>query len=211
MANLMNRARLLTFLAGILLAFGWLPNLQADSLRNFSTVVIDAGHGGHDRGGIPGNYVTEKTVNLDVAARLSQKLRAAGLRTVMTRSDDTFIPLSGRVAAANYRSGCIFVSVHFNSAPNRDARGIETYFYSSKSYPLAAAIHRRVITVAAEDRHIRQRGYYVLRNCRAPAVLVECGFLTNREDGRLALSASYRDRLASEISRGILAARRSSY
>ncbi len=206
----MNRARLLTFLAGILAAFCFLANLRADSLRNFNTVIIDAGHGGQDRGGIPGNYVTEKTVNLDVAARLSQKLRDAGLRTVMTRSSDVFISLGGRVASANSRPGSIFVSIHFNSAPNRDARGIETYFYSTKSYPLAAAIHRRVVTIAAEDRHIRQRGYYVLRNCRGPAVLVECGFLTNREDGRLALSASYRDRLASEIARGILTARRGS-
>ncbi len=183
----------------------------ADRLRTFSTVVIDAGHGGQDRGGIPGNYVTEKIVNLDVAIRLQQKLRAAGLRTVMTRSSDVFIPLSGRVAAANSRSGTILVSVHFNSADNRDARGVETYFYSSSSYRLAAAVHRRVVTLAAENRGIKQRGYFVLRNCRVPAVLVECGFLTNRQDGRLALDSRYRDRLASAIASGIIAARRGSY
>ncbi len=202
----MNRVRFIL----ILLACVFLQASSSGLAASFDTVVIDAGHGGHDRGGIPGNYVTEKIVNLDVAARVQQKLRSGGLKTVMTRSGDVFIPLSGRVAAANSRSRCIFVSIHFNSAPNRDARGIETYFYSARSYPLAAAIHRRVVSVAAENRGMKQRGYYVLRNCRAPAVLVECGFLTNRDDGRLALSSSYRDRLAGQIASGILAARRGS-
>jgi N-acetylmuramoyl-L-alanine amidase len=208
------RSLILTFVAGFwlcLLVFTQPTLRAADPLRSFDTVVIDAGHGGQDRGGIPGNYVTEKIVNLDVSMRLQQKLRKAGLRTVMTRSTDVFIPLAGRVAAANYYPRAIFVSVHFNSAPNANARGIETYFYSSRSYPLAAAIHRRVIGIAAQNRGLRQRGYYVLRNSRAPAVLVECGFLTNREDGRLALNANYRDRLASEIASGILAAKRGSY
>ena len=150
-------------------------------------------------------------MNLEMAKRVEQKLRSAGVRTVMTRSGDVFIPLGGRVATANSRSGAIFVSVHFNSAPNRDARGIETYFYSSKSYLLAAAIHRRVAPLAAENRGIKQRGYYVLRNCRVPAVLVECGFLTNRDDSRLALSSGYRDRLATQIAQGILAVQRGSY
>ena len=68
-----------------------------------------------------------------------------------------------------------------------------------------------MISIAAENRGIKQRGYYVLRNCRVPAVLVECGFLTNRQDGRLALDARYRDRLASEIAKGVIAARRGSY
>lgn len=198
---------LLIFFAVLLLGLPT-PNLRAaDPLRSFDTVIIDAGHGGQDRGGIPRNYVIEKVVNLDVAMRLEKKLRSAGLRTVMTRTNDTFIPLSGRVAAANNRSNSIFVSVHFNSADNQDARGIETYFYSPRSYHLAATIHRRIIGLAAENRGIKQRGYYVLRNCRVPAVLLECGFLTNREDGRLALSANYRDRLATEIAKGIIATR----
>lgn len=211
----MNRARLLFLIlfAGIPLGV-CLPARTAraaDPLRNFDTVVIDAGHGGQDCGGVPGQFVIEKIVNLDVAIRLQQILRSSGLQTRMTRSRDVFIPLGGRVAAANSRPRSIFVSVHFNSAPNRDARGIETYFYSSSSYPLAAAIHRRAAPISAENRGIKRRGYYVLRHCCVPAVLVECGFLTNRDDGRLALDPRYRERLAGEIAKGILAVHRGNY
>ena len=204
----MNRFRLFFILFAVLFFGGSLSVLAANPLRDFNTVVIDAGHGGHDRGGVPGQYVAEKTMALDVSLRLQQKLRSAGLRTVMTRSQDAFISLSNRVNAANSRSNCIFVSVHFNSAPNLNARGVETFFYSARSYPLAVAIHRRIVSIAAENRGIKRRGFFVIRKCRPPAVLLECGFLTNRDDARLALSATYRDRLASEIAKGIIEARR---
>lgn len=181
--------------------------LQASELGRFDTVIIDAGHGGHDRGGIPGQRVPEKVVALDVAQRLRDNLRRAGLKTVMTRSSDTFIPLGGRVAASNSRNRCIFVSIHFNSARNLDAHGIETYFYSSKSAPLAATIHRRLLRVATMDRGIKRRGYFVLRKNRVPAVLLELGFLTNRGDARLAVESRYRQKLADEIAKGITSTR----
>ncbi|HEY5753164.1 MAG TPA: N-acetylmuramoyl-L-alanine amidase [Chthoniobacterales bacterium] len=173
------------------------------------TVVIDAGHGGHDRGGIPTNYVTEKNVALDVALRLRNDLREAGFRVVMTRTNDVFIPLSMRCAIANAQRRAVFVSIHFNSAANRDARGVETYYYGSGG-GLAASIHRRLTrNLGAPDRRIRSRRYFVLRNTRIPAVLVECGFLTNRYDASLALKSGYRARLAQEIANAIIANRRS--
>lgn len=148
------------------------------------TVVLDAGHGGHDRGGVPGDPYPEKVYTLDVARRVQLRLRDAGYRVVMTRTDDTFIGLGQRCAiAAN--AGGIFVSIHFNSAPREGADGIETYYYSSRSAGLAASIHARLVRAAGtEDRHVRTRGYYVLRNNRLPAVLLECGFLTNGTEGR---------------------------
>src|SRR5580700_7084217 len=78
--------------------------------NSFSTVVIDPGHGGFDRGGIPGQRVPEKMVALDTALRLQKFLQRAGLRTVMTRSTDIFIPLSVRSAIANAEHDAIFVS-----------------------------------------------------------------------------------------------------
>jgi len=208
----MNRARflILVFFAGFLIG----PNpggLHALPLRAFDTVIIDAGHGGHDRGGLPGQYVPEKVVALDVSIRLQRKLQGAGIRTVMTRTSDVFIPLSARVAAANSRPRSIFVSIHFNSASNFEARGVETFYYSRESQLLAYAINRRIAVIAAADRGVKFRGFYVLRNCRVPAVLVECGFLSNRYDARLALNASYRERLASEIARGIIAIKKGSF
>src|SRR6266550_3501974 len=73
----------------------------ADANRSSTVVVIDAGHGGHDRGGIPGQRVAEKTMTLDVAKRLQDILNANGYRTVMTRESDVFVPLPTRVAVAN--------------------------------------------------------------------------------------------------------------
>jgi N-acetylmuramoyl-L-alanine amidase len=172
--------------------------------ERFNTVVIDAGHGGHDRGGIPGQRVAESVVTLDVAQRLRRNLERAGYRTIMTRNSDVFVPLSQRVAIANSYRDAIFVAVHFNSAGRAGANGIETYFYSGESSPLAASIHRNVLAGApSENRGVRRRGYFVLRRTTIPAVLVECGFLTNPTEASLAQTSAYRQKLADKIARGI--------
>src|SRR5712692_3328184 len=172
--------------------------------RPSTVVVIDAGHGGFDRGGIPGQRVPEKTMNLDVAQRLKAVLAAYGYRVVMTRDSDVFVPLGTRVAIANSYRNAIFICIHFNAAPRRSASGIETYFYSSQSLPLASAIHYYVAGGApSANRGVRRRGFYVLRRTTIPSVLVECGFLTNPTEAQNAQSTSYRQKLAEEIARGI--------
>ena len=175
--------------------------------RAVSTVVIDAGHGGHDRGGGPGQRIPEKPYVLDIAKRLRGVLQGAGFRTVMTRDGDYFVGLGGRCAIANAQSSAVFVSIHLNSAPRLGADGIETYYYSRQSAGLAAEIHRQVVSAAGtENRGVRRRGYYVLRHTRIPAVLCECGFLTNpREGARISGSASHRQRIAEAIGRAIIA------
>lgn len=172
-----------------------------------STVVIDAGHGGSDRGGVPGQRFAEKTYTLDVARRLSSRLRSAGYRIVMTRNGDYFVPLDQRCGIANRQLSAIFVSVHFNAAPRTSANGIETYYYSGASAGLASSIHYRVVGAArTENRGIRRRAFYVIRHTRCPAVLVECGFLSNPGEGsRIAYSSSHRQRLADAIASGIIA------
>jgi N-acetylmuramoyl-L-alanine amidase len=168
------------------------------------TVVIDAGHGGHDRGGIPGQRIAEKDMTLDVALRLRNVLSASGYRVVMTRSTDVFVPLGGRVAIANSYRNAIFVCIHFNATGRSGASGIETYFYSRDSLPLASAIHYYVTGGApSANRGVRRRGYFVLRKTSIPAVLVECGFLTNPTEAAYAQSVSYRQKLAEEIAAGI--------
>ena len=168
------------------------------------TVVIDAGHGGYDRGGIPGQRVSEKDMTLDVARRLRSVLAASGYRVVMTRDSDVFVPLGTRCAIANSNRNAIFVSVHFNSATRSGASGIETYFYSRDSLSLASAIHHYVAGGApSENRGVRRRGYYVLRRTNIPAVLVECGFLTNPTEAGYAQNASYRQKLAEAIASGV--------
>src|SRR5436190_1644557 len=168
------------------------------------TVVIDAGHGGHDRGGIPGQSVAEKEMTLDVAQRLRNVLAASGYRVVMTRDSDVFVPLGTRVAIANSYRNAIFVCIHFNATKRAGASGIETYFYSRDSLPLASAVHYYVTGGAPSgNRGVRRRGYYVLRKTSIPAVLVECGFLTNPTEAAYAQSTSYRQKLAEEIAAGV--------
>jgi N-acetylmuramoyl-L-alanine amidase len=172
--------------------------------RPSTVVVIDPGHGGFDRGGIAGQRVDEKTMNLDVAQRLKTILQSYGYRVVMTRDSDVFIPLGTRVAIANSYRDAIFVCIHFNATPRRSANGIETYFYSPQSLQLASAIHYYVNRVApTPNRGVRRRGFYVLRNTRIPSILVECGFLTNPTEAQYAQSAAYRQQLAEAIGRGV--------
>src|SRR5437763_15976374 len=177
----------------------------AAAQTRFTTIVIDPGHGGFDRGGIPGQRVLEKNMNLDVALRLKPILEKAGYRVVMPRTTDIFVPLGARVAIANSYPNGIFLCIHFNSASRSGASGIETYFYSTESAPLAASIHSAVVGGApSENRGVRRRGYFVLRKTTIPAVLVECGFLTNPTEAQYAQTTAYRQRLAQEIARGIL-------
>src|SRR2546421_13025978 len=172
--------------------------------RPSTVVVIDAGHGGFDRGGIPGQRVAEKTMTLDVAQRLKEVLTAYGYRVVMTRDSDVFVPLGTRVAIANSYRNAIFVCIHFNSATRRGANGIETYFYSGQSLALASSIHYYVSRAApSSNRGVRRRGFFVLRRTAIPSVLVECGFLTNPTEAQYAQSVNYRQQLAEAIARGV--------
>lgn len=192
------------FIAALLIACV-IASISAPQTRaQGRTIVVDAGHGGFDRGGVPGQRVGEKALTLDVAQRLRTVLQARGYRVVMTRDSDVFIPLGQRAAIANAQRDATFVSVHFNSATRAGANGIETYYYRSDSATLAANIHRHVVAGApSENRGIRRRAYYVLRRTSLPGVLVECGFLTNPSEAGYALNASYRQKLAEEIARGI--------
>jgi N-acetylmuramoyl-L-alanine amidase len=179
-----------------------LPSLACG--QSPSTVVIDPGHGGFDRGGVPGQRIAEKERTLDVALRLRRILLTAGYRVIMTRDRDVFVSLGTRVAIANSYPNATFVSIHFNCSTRVGANGIETYYYRGDSAGLAASIHRNVVAEApTENRGIRRRGFFVLRRTAIPSVLVECGFLTNPTEGRLAQSVNYLQRLAEQIARGI--------
>ncbi len=170
----------------------------------FRTVVIDAGHGGHDLGGIRGQKVKEKVVALDVAKRLQRQLNRAGFRTVMTRTSDVFVSLGQRVAIANAHPDAIFVSVHFNAAPRVGARGVETFYATRNSQPIAAQIQQALTSIPrTESRGVKHAEFFVLRKNGVRAALTECGFLTNPEDTALAVKGSYRQRLAEGMATAI--------
>ena len=179
--------------------------LFASTALGRPVIVVDAGHGGYDRGGMPGQRIAEKHYALDVARRLDEVLRRSGFRTVLTRRGDYFVTLEDRCAIANRQSNAVFVSIHFNGAPNSDASGIETYYYSGReSAALATAIQKKVVSsTGAESRWVRSRSLHVLRCTRFPAVLCELGFLTNRAESSRIDSAAYRQRLAEAIASAV--------
>lgn len=173
---------------------------------DFDVVVVDAGHGGHDTGAKAANGAFEKQLTLDTARRVARSLRAAGLRVVETRTDDTFIPLDQRVDRSNNLRNVVFVSVHYNWAKRAKPSGVETYYFSPRSARLAANIQREIAKVSnSPDRGTKQRSLYVLRNNKRPAVLCELGFVSNPSENRRLQTADGRQRLAEAVVRGILA------
>jgi N-acetylmuramoyl-L-alanine amidase len=184
------------------MAWVWLAGRLA---LGFTTVVIDAGHGGVDRGGIRGQRVAEKVMTLDTARRLEVELRAAGFHTVMTRWDDTFVSLPKRVAIANRERDAIFISIHYNAAPNWNAEGFETYYYSRRSARLAAACYSQIVRAwPGTRRGVRTRGFFVIRKTTIPSVLVEPGFLTNAREAYYISQPVMRQRIADLLAEAII-------
>ena len=194
------------------------------------TVVLDPGHGGHDKGALS-RYGSEKDFALDVARTLRTLLQAKGLRVIMTREGDYFVPLEVRAQIANAARNSIFVSIHFN-ATDRDpnATGFEIFSFTprgapstsddsvapsslsvqagtevdAKSVALSACIYHSMIGHIPEfDRGIKRARFAVLRLTRVPAVLVEGGFLTERGESQLIAKKDWRVKLAQAISAGV--------
>ncbi len=209
------------------------PQLRPHRVPNagkVETVVLDPGHGGHDRGAVC-RYGYEKDFALDVARKLRPLLQAKGLRVIMTREGDYFVPLEVRAQIANAARNSIFVSIHFN-ATDRDpnATGFEIFSFTPRGAPstsddwvtptslsmqagsevdaqsmaLSACIYHSLLGHIPEfDRGIKRARFAVLRLTRVPAVLVEGGFLTERGESQLIAEKDWRTTLAQAIGVGI--------
>ena len=177
---------------------------EGAGLSNFGTVVVDAGHGGYDRGAKAVRGMDEKMLTLDVARRLKPQLEQRGYRVVMTRSTDVFIPLGGRTGVSNAHPDAAFVSIHFNWARRRSASGIETYYHDRRSAPLAANILREISgCYGSHARGVKFARYYVLRHNERPATLLELGFISNPRENACLQDPAVRQRLAERIATGI--------
>src|SRR5262252_4061884 len=197
---------------GFAVSFAACSTIRTPAVKNttktFSTVVVDAGHGGKDSGAYRRYGPPEKMVALDVAQRLNRKLRESQLKTVMTRDSDVFIPLNDRVAIENAQKNAIFVSIHFNDSRRRGIHGFETYYHSSASFDLANGVQEKLMTIShSKNGGVHTANFRVLRNATCPAVLVECGYLSNRSEGNQARDWEYRELLADRIAEAIVEAR----
>ena len=175
---------------------------------SFRTVVIDAGHGGHDNGGQWGR-VYEKHLALDTAYRLEGKLKKLGYQTVMTRRSDYFISLPQRVSMGNRYKNAIFVSIHYNYTWKQDVSGLETFYSSEQSRRLAYHVQNSLIQrTRTVDRKVKYARFYVIRNSVLPAILVEGGFVSNTAERNRMKSAWFREAIAQGIVDGIQRYRR---
>lgn len=203
-------SRLLAGLASALVAvlLSGCAGTVKDTSRSFTGVVIDAGHGGHDSGATSRYSGREKDAALEVALRLRSKLESAGFRAVMTRSNDTFIPLDTRARISNRQDNVVFVSIHFNDSPRRRVHGAEAYYNSRCSVPIAQNILNQVCAVSGTAwRGVRRANFRVLARNEFPAVLVECGYLSNPREGRRCASSGFREQVSVGIARGLMVQR----
>jgi len=177
-------------------------------------VVVDAGHGGKDKGAIVfyrvGRrrvQVYEKDIVLDVARRVASRLGSAGATVKMTRTGDTFVELEERAAIANRFAADLFVSIHADSAKRRSAEGYGTYLSpsaSSGSVEAAGAVARSMSGASIARHGTFRRRFKVLVLTRCPAVLVEIGFLTNPTELARLNDPAYRRRLADAVADGLI-------
>ena len=177
------------------------PTYSSSSSRSKRyTIVIDPGHGGKDTGAVKYG-LRESDLNLSVALKLASKLKAHGYRVVMTRTSDRYLSLASRAHIANKYSNSLFVSIHFNSATDRSAKGIETFYCSNRGKRLAQlvqyGIKRRI--GSTRDRKVKYRRFSVLRNTNNPAILAECGFMSNYSENKRMRSTWWKEQCAEGI------------
>jgi N-acetylmuramoyl-L-alanine amidase len=197
--------------------------------KPFAVVILDPGHGGNDSGAICGG-ILEKDLTLDVARRIDRLLDSEGVSTLMTRLGDTYVSLAERAALANRVKNSILVSIHFNEDNKPVASGVETYYAEHQIAPasflaswlpflrrplveapnpesqkLATFIQDALVArTRAVNRGTRAGRFFVISNVTIPAVLVEGGFLTNKEDVSKLATQDYRDQIAAAVADGIL-------
>ncbi len=183
------------------------------------TVVIDAGHGGEDGGCVAADGTLEKDLNLAVATDIYEMLKCAGVNAVLTRSSDEMLydlygdlenydgvkktyDLKNRVRFAKESECLVFVSIHMNKFADSRYSGLQVYYSPNDSDSITAALriqsYIKDYLQPKNDREIKRAGsnIYVLHRAQMPAVLIECGFLSNAEERELLKDRDYRKKLS---------------
>ncbi len=173
-------------------------------------VMLDPGHGGSQPGSTGPSGIAEKTVNLAIALRLRDQLRAAGATVLMTRTDDRTVSLGARGDAIARELPTVFLSLHNNALPDSgdplSTYGTSVYWYQMQSRSLAETLHRQLINdLERPDYGLYWDSLAVIRPTAAPAVLLEFGFMTNPDEYALLNTAAYQERIARSVTAGLMA------
>lgn len=170
-------------------------------------VCIDAGHGGKDSGAVNGTK-HESVAALAIAKKVGAKLKEKGLNVKYTRSKDIYFTLAERCRMSNNWDADVFVSIHLNAAENKAAHGIETWRYKNvgeTTKSLANNVQTELIAATGwRNRGVKETTtFYVLKHTKAPAVLIECGFISNNDESKKLFSEKYQNKIAEAIADGV--------
>jgi N-acetylmuramoyl-L-alanine amidase len=187
---------------------GSVPKVDRPGMNQYlagKTIVIDPGHGGRDSGakGVRGTF--EKVLTLRTAKLLDEKLRAAGAKSVLTRSQDVYVSLNNRVSFAHYYQADAFLSLHYDSTVYPSAKGITTYYYNKqKDHSLGQSIQNELIKqTSLSNRGVKYGNYHILRQNKRPSVLLELGFLSNISEEAHVSTPQYQEQITTAIFNGL--------
>ena len=176
-------------------------------------IVVDPGHGGEDPGKVGVNDVLEKDLNLQIAKKVKKLLEEAGIKIVMTRTNDK-VPdakkedLNQRVQLINETKPTLALCIHQNSYPDAKIKGAQVFYHTitPEAEDVATIVQERLRTVdPTNTRQIKENDtYFMLKNCQVPTIIVECGFLTNPEEAAKLTQEEYQDQIAQAICEGVV-------
>ena len=210
---------LLVFTVILVACVAVLPFIQSEGVQEDFVIIIDAGHGGDDGGAVSIGGICEKDLNLAMSKSLSSNLEAMGYHVIMTRIDDTDTDgeegfnkrkdILNRLKYTEQYPNSLFISVHMNSSTSSTDKGF-TVFYGEKnelSKKIAENIYYAVENFAYTSRlrDVKEApdSVYLMNNCTVPAILVECGFISNKTDEALLIDEKYREDLSYILACGI--------
>lgn len=169
------------------------------------TIVVDAGHGGNDKGTTGVRGTDEKDLTLETTTLLASKLSSAGANVVMTRESDEYVDLRKRVSISHQEEADAFVSIHFDATDDSSINGFTTYYLNSNQQQLAEYVHNGLKKkINLKNRDVQQGNYLVLRENKQPAILIELGYLSNASEERAVSKAQFREQATLGIYNGLL-------
>lgn len=216
-------ASLLFFITQTMQAFG-IVAFHADLFAKKGTVVLDAGHGGEDGGAVGVNGVTEKEINLSIALELERYLKQNNFEVIMIRDGDYAVgdqslqtiaerkrsDTKNRLQTVNEAGECIFISIHQNHFSESKYHGAQVFYSGNRpeSAQLAETIRQNIVEgLQPENKRenkVAGKNIYLMANANVPAVLVECGFLSNPQEAENLTTEAYQKDIAAAIYNGLL-------
>lgn len=218
--NILKISMCVILFAAMYVLGGSIGDLQVSgNSKECFIVAIDPGHGGNDPGKTVGD-VYEKDINLKIAIKLKDELEKKGVKVIITRDSDVGLynetdtnkkiaDMKNRCKLINESNADILVSIHQNSYSSQNVKGAQVFFYeNSKEGEKLAEILQSAIKTKVDNENTRQHksndSYYILLNVEMPAVIVECGFLTNPSECKKLLDENYQQEMAQAVAEGII-------